>query len=244
MKEDNNKTSSQPLTKTDEDKKDNHNFELTEAQIQQVLDMAYSKKQEGDKYTKSGDIDKAYTLYTDSSKLISTLNKKQPLASTSKIITDIYIPANLNLSYIDIKKKNWDLAIKHCNKVLKRDNKNLKAQYRRCKAYIHAGQLKKADEELFDLEEPLGGTPELEELEELYALNHKKSEGFEGAFLKKMAKNIKGKNIYDKNKSVFDKLEKQETKEDGKLNKILLYIYNKICCCFSKRKNKEKQKEL
>lgn len=206
-----------------------------ENEFQPILDLAYSKKQEADKLIKENKLTEAYQLYQDSSKLISDLNKKQSISSSSKIITEIYIPANLNLSYIDLKQNNWESAIKHCTKVLRRDDKHIKARYRRCKAYIHAGLLNKADDDLFELEEKIGGTKELEELEKLYEYNKTKSEGDHGVFLKKMAKNMKGKNIFEdgpQKESLFKNINSSNHKES---------LFKRIFCCCTKKKKKKIQ---
>ena len=79
------------------------------------------------------------------------------------------------MAYIDIQNKNWKECIRHSSKVLFVDVDNVKARYRRCFGYIKEGNFEKADEDLIILEDQIGGSQDLEELEELFE-NSKKNQ--------------------------------------------------------------------
>jgi hypothetical protein len=90
------------------------------------------------------------------------------LETLQKMIREVGVPANLNISYCYINKKDWSNAVPHLDRVIEFDKYHVKALYRRCLAYINLNKLEQADEDLIVLENLIGGSKELEELEELY----------------------------------------------------------------------------
>lgn len=223
-------------------------IEITK-ETQDKIDLAKSLKKTGDEELKSQKYEDALKSYTKAVITFKHLVKEklidEDLAMSLK--KEILIPSNLNMSFIDIKKKDWDNAIRHCTKVLFVEKNHVKALYRRCTAYIYKGNFKKADEDLFELEDLIGGTKELEQLEQLFEENKRKADGNNGEFLKKMAQKIKGKDLFVKdtsemNKVALNKAIDNNTKKEGK--SMIANWYNKtkeimsyIICCKCKRRN-------
>ena len=78
---------------------------------------------------------------------------------------EIIIPCYQNIALCNMKLKKWTKVKTYSKKALALNKDNVKAAYRLCYANIKLGHLKKADHQLEDLEKLIGGTPELEELE-------------------------------------------------------------------------------
>ena len=142
------------------------------------------------------------------------------------------------MAYIDIQNKNWKECIRHSSKVLYVDADNIKARYRRCFGYIKEGNFEKADEDLIILEDQIGGSPDLEELEELFENSQKKADGNDDEVLKKIGKKIKGNFTGPINQPevVMPKIQKKKKGFCNKLHAILIKIFNK---CMKKNKKKE-----
>ena len=156
---------------------------------------------------------------------------------------EIIVPCYQNISLCHMKLKNWLKMKTYSKKVLEVDPDNIKANCRLCLSNIKLGHLKKADHQLEDLEKKIGGSPELEELEEIYALNKLNAEGNNDELLKKMGKKLtNGRiNMYsDKKTSLeIEKVKKYNQSGWGCFEKIKKGInYLKNCCKKKKRKNK------
>ena len=118
---------------------------------------------------------------------------------------------------------------------------------------MYKGNFKKADEDLFELEDLIGGTKELEQLEQLFEENKRKADGNNGEFLKKMAQKIKGKELFVKDTSDLNKvalnkaIDSYANKEErsviskwyNKTKEMVTYI---ICCKCRRRKTGIKEK--
>jgi tetratricopeptide (TPR) repeat protein len=57
------------------------------------------------------------------------------------LIEEVGIPVHLNLAYCFLQLEDWKNVIFYCNKVLELKPDQLKALYRRCKAYIKLGDV-------------------------------------------------------------------------------------------------------
>ena len=156
---------------------------------------------------------------------------------------EIIVPCYQNISLCHMKLKNWLKMKTYSKKVLEVDPDNIKANCRLCLSNIKLGHLKKADHQLEDLEKKIGGSPELEELEEIYALNKLNAEGNNDELLKKMGKKLtNGRiNMYsDKKTSLeIEKVKKSNQSQWVCFEKIKKGIsYLKNCCKKKKRKKK------
>lgn len=237
--------------------KTNENNELTK-ETQDKINLAYNLKKDGDEQLKAQNFTEAPKSYTKAVITVKHLIKEKLIneETAKKLKNEVLIPSNLNMSVMDIKKKDWDEAIRHCNKVLFVEKNHPKALYRRCTAYIYKGNFKKADEDLFELEDIIGGTKELEELEKLFEVNKKKADGNNGEFLKKMAQKIKGKELFNKendlNKEQINQVINENYKQQNNKKGILLFemfdkakkLCYKIICCRCKRNHKNSKEKL
>lgn len=236
--------------------KTNENNELTK-DTQDKINLAYNLKKDGDEQLKAQNFTDAPKSYTKAVITVKHLIKEKLINEeiAKKLKNEVLIPSNLNMSVMDIKKKDWDEAIRHCNKVLFVEKNHPKALYRRCTAYIYKGNFKKADEDLFELEDIIGGTKELEELEKLFEVNKKKADGNNGEFLKKMAQKMKGKELFNKendlnadqiNHVINDNYKQQNNKKRYLLfemfDKSKEYLYKMICCRCKRNHQKLKEK--
>ena len=142
-----------------------------------------------------------------------------------------------------MKLNKWIKVKTYSKKILELDEDNIKAHYRLCFANIKLGHLKKADSQLEELEQKIGGTQELEELEKIYEINKLNSEGNNGEFLRKMGRKLRdGKiNMYNdkKSKKEIEKDNDKEKMKDGYFSKFKNYLRYLITCCRSKKKNKK-----
>ena len=158
---------------------------------------------------------------------------------------EIIIPCYQNISLCYMKLKNWLKMKTYSKKVLEIDKDNIKANYRLCLANIKLGHLKKADHILEELEKKIGGSPELEDLERIYAKNKLNAEGNNDELLKKMGRKLaNGKiNMYSDKKTTIE-IEKVENnnrwKLFGCLKKIKKYLKYYIRNCCKKKKSKRK----
>ena len=203
----------------------NNNEKITELQ---------TLKEEGDKFLNEKNYQSANSSYTKAVINFKVLRDNGSLTEEEKsdLTKKILIPCNLNMSFIDLKNKDWNEVIRHANKVLHADKSNVKAKYRRCYAYIKIGKFEKADEDLQDLEELIGGNDELEELEKMYEKNKKKADGNDGELLKRMGKKLKkgGNFIHENNNNNNEK--------KGFFRVVWNHIKLICCCgiCFKKNK--------
>ena len=156
---------------------------------------------------------------------------------------EIIVPCYLNISLCHMKLNNWLKMKTYSKKVLEVDPDNIKANCRLCLANIKLGHLKKADHQLEDLEKKIGGSPELEELEEIYSLNKLNAEGNNDELLKKMGKKLtNGRiNMYSDKKTSIEIAKIKKSNQSGwgcfeKIKKGISYLKN--CCKKKKRKKK------
>ena len=158
---------------------------------------------------------------------------------------EIIMPCYQNIALCYMKLKNWLKMKTYSKKVLEIDKDNIKANYRLCLANIKLGHLKKADHILEELEKKIGGSPELEDLERIYAKNKLNAEGNNDELLKKMGRKLaNGKiNMYSDKKTTIE-IEKVENnnrwKLFGCLKKIKKYFKYYIWNCCKKKKSKRK----
>ena len=158
---------------------------------------------------------------------------------------EIIIPCYQNIALCYMKLTNWLKMKTYSKKVLEIDKDNIKANYRLCLANIKLGHLKKADHILEELEKKIGGSPELEDLERIYAKNKLNAEGNNDELLKKMGRKLaNGKiNMYSDKKTTIE-IEKVENnnrwKLFGCLKKIKKYFKYYIWNCCKKKKSKRK----
>ena len=206
--------------------------------IQKIRNMKF----DSDDLLKNKKYEEAINSYKDT---INTLLEEFKNINTSEILDDlkeeIILPCYQNISLCHMKLKNWLKMKTYSKKVLEIDSENIKATCRLCLANIKLGHLKKADNILEDLERKIGGSPELEELEAIYAQNKLNAEGNNDELLKKMGRKLTGGriNMYSDKKSTFE-IEKIKTENKlGCFYKIKRWIRNLKKCC-RKRKTKRK----
>lgn len=210
------------------------------SEINRLTQMSYELKQKGDEELKMENFEEAYKNYTKAVITVKELfqQNKQSNDDLTKIVNDILVKANSNMCYIDIKKLDWINLLRHANKVLHYDKSNIKGRYRRCLAYIHLGKYEKADEDLFELEDLIGGTKELEELETLFESKKTKEANEDGLIYKKMSKKLRNPELI----SAKEKIEQKQKKTNNLLsviNGIYTNCIQYICSMCRKRKNKE-----
>ena len=144
---------------------------------------------------------------------------------------DYLIPCYSNLSYINIKQKNWKSVISNANSILEIEKQNIKALYRKCYAEINLSEYKNAEETLYLLKSLIGESPEFGNLKK--SLDEKKMSDK----LQEMKKYKKMMNYYHKYN------EEKEYKEMSKIGKLFYGCHSclkKIFCCCNKRKTIKK----
>lgn len=161
---------------------------LEEYTIEEREHIPFLEKKKGDENLKEKDYEEAAKHYSKAVMAIKIFHEenKVPKEEIEKIIHNIGIPSNLNLSFIYINKKHWYSAIAHLNQVINYSPEHVKALYRRCLCFINSHQFENADKDLIALEYLIGGSQELEDLHTLF--NEKKIEinKDEGNLYKKM----------------------------------------------------------
>ena len=258
----NNSNEKEKLINKEEDikkeEKDEKEEEIKDENIKKQIELCKELKKQGDELLKSLQFSKATNIYTKAVINVKYLKKEKLLTRLvkRKLEKEVLIPSNLNMAYIDIQNKNWKECIRHSSKVLYVDADNIKARYRRCFGYIKEGNFEKADEDLIILEDQIGGSPDLEELEELFENSKKKStpkvknnnnnnndnnerkNDYDENFLKKMGKNLKKKfnGPINQPEVVMPKIPEKKKGFCNKLHAILIKIFNK---CMKKNKKKE-----
>ena len=161
---------------------------------EKIKNEIFSLKKEADDELHKQNYDIAINKYKDSILKIKELGtNKDDITEEEKtsFTNEIMIPANLNISYIYLKKNDWKNVILHSTKVLQANQNNTKAKYRRCISYINLGELNKAKEDLDELKNNLGSNTELKMLEEKYSEKEKQLNENEGKIYKKMFKNLR-----------------------------------------------------
>ena len=239
-----------------EEEKNEKEEEIKDENIKKQIELCKELKKQGDELLKSLQFSKATNTYTKAVITVKYLKKEKLLTRLTKrkLEKEVLIPSNLNMAYIDIQNKNWKECIRHSSKVLFVDVDNIKARYRRCFGYIKEGNFEKADEDLIILEDQIGGSQDLEELEELFENSKKKSSpkiknnnnennerknDYDDNFLKKMGKNLKKKfnGPINQPEVTMPKIPEKKRGFCNKLHAILKNIFNKCM----KKKNKKKE---
>ena len=239
-----------------EEEKNEKEEEIKDENIKKQIELCKELKKQGDELLKSLQFSKATNTYTKAVITVKYLKKEKLLTRLTKrkLEKEVLIPSNLNMAYIDIQNKNWKECIRHSSKVLFVDVDNVKARYRRCFGYIKEGNFEKADEDLIILEDQIGGSQDLEELEELFENSKKKSSpkiknnnndnserknDYDDNFLKKMGKNLKKKfnGPINQPEVTMPKIPEKKRGFCNKLHAILKNIFNQCM----KKKNKKKE---
>ncbi len=245
------------IKKEEQEEKEEKEEEIKDDNIKKQIEFCKELKKQGDELLKSLQFSKATNIYTKAVINVKYLKKEKLLTRLvkRKLEKEVLIPSNLNMAYIDIQNKNWKECIRHSSKVLYVDADNIKARYRRCFGYIKEGNFEKADEDLIILEDQIGGTQDLEELEELFENSKKKSNpkvnnnnnnnnnerknDYDDNFLKKMGKNLKKKfnGPINQPEVTMPKIPEKKKGFCNKLYAILVKIFSKCM----KKKNKKKE---
>jgi tetratricopeptide (TPR) repeat protein len=114
----------------------------------------YVERFNGNICVKRGDIENALKHYNKALfglKMIFDGNKDRFMNNPQEAIEfvrEIEIPVALNLAHCYNKKQMFQYAIKYCDDVLKNDEGNIKALYRRGVAYTGIGEVAKARQDL------------------------------------------------------------------------------------------------
>jgi tetratricopeptide (TPR) repeat protein len=120
------------------------------------------------------------------------------------LIEEIGIPVHLNMALCFLNLEDWNNVIFFCNKVLELKPDNIKALYRRCRAFLKMKNLEKAAKDIQKLEQELpGNSEELKYLKTNYEeIENEKGEGLYQTI---------GKKIVKINKKPENKVQIQET---------------------------------
>jgi hypothetical protein len=248
----------------EEEKEDEkiENDKVKDEYIKKQIELCKQLKKEGDEYLKSFQFSKATNTYTKAVINVKYLKKEKLITRLVRrdLEKEVLIPSNLNMAYIDIQNKNWSECIRHSSKVLFVDENNVKARYRRCFGYIKSNNLEKADEDLIVLEDQIGGSADLEELEELFENckkktkdsnnnnnnntrnNNKNNSRDDDGFLRKMGKNLKNNFNGPINQPEVTMPKKPEQKR-GVCTKLKAILDNIINQCFKKKNLKKEIKK-
>ncbi len=170
------------------------------------LNVPESEKKKGDENLNSNNLEEAIRCYSKAIMAVKILYDDKAInkVQLSRMVKEIGIPSNLNISYCYLKLKEWQRVIDHTSRVIEFDSKHVKALYRRCLAYIEINKFDKADQDLIVLEELIGGTKELEDLENKLERKQEEIKENETLIYKKMFKKyvdgiIRINRIYRKN---------------------------------------------
>ena len=213
--------------------------------IREKIQKMKNKKLSSDSLLKNSKFNEAINSYKSTIDLL--ISEIGGIAVNEEILDsikdEILIPCYQNIAFSYMKQKKWLRAKTYCKRVLSHEPNNIKAKYRLCLSNIHLGHLKKADNQLEELEKLIGGTKELEELEKIFEVNKLNSEGNNGEFLRKMGRKLRsGKiNMYKDKKSVVENEKENNKKEgDSKWDIIKNQFWRLLCCCSKKKKSKSK----
>jgi len=115
-------------------------------QLEQKFAKAVVEKEEGNKFFKEGDSKKAAFHYHSALNYVNGLVSLSP--EESKKVNEIKVSCNNNLAAVLIKDGKFERSVQCCNKVLEIEGNNVKALFRRGKAYLGKENLDKAEEDL------------------------------------------------------------------------------------------------
>ena len=204
--------------------------------INEKIKKIRNMKLDSDELLKKNKYEEAIIKYKDTiNTLLEDFNDKNSnMYLFENLKGEIIIPCYQNIALCHLKLKNWLKMKTYSKKVLELDKDNIKANCRLCLANIKLGHLKKADHQLEELEKRIGGSPELEDLEKIYAKNKLNAEGNNDELLKKMGKKLTdGKiNMYSDKKMNIKIENKEKTSKFECFNKIKNYFLN---CCKKKK---------
>ena len=236
------------LLYNEEDKKVINTNEVEKSLIiEEKITKIRNMKLDSDDLLKNNKYEEAIIKYKETINiLLEDFNDKDGgnIAIFEGLKDEIIIPCYQNISLCHLKLKNWIKMKTYCKKVLELDKDNIKANCRLCLANIKLGHLKKADHLLEELEKKIGGSPELEDLERIYARNKLNAEGNNDELLKKMGKKLTdGKiNMYEDKKM---NIEIEKVESNNKWNKFecvknIKKCFKYFCSCCKKKKIKGK----
>jgi tetratricopeptide (TPR) repeat protein len=162
---------------------ENYNFE-------DRLQVPYIEKKNGDEMLKQGKLEEAMKHFSKAIMSIKILNDEKVIGETTlqKMIKEVGVPSNLNISYCYINQKDWRGALPHLDRVIEFDKKHVKALYRRCLCKINLNKFEEADDDLMTLEDLIGGSKELEDLEEMFEKKQKQGKTDEKTIYSRMFK--------------------------------------------------------
>ena len=185
-----------------------------------------SEKLKNDTLLKENKYEEATKGYTELINKINEIGKNYlDLNEIEKesIIKEFLVPSFSNLCFMQMKKKEWNQAIKYAKSVLKFDEKNIKALYRKCVAEIKISDFENAEKDIINLKTVIPGSTELRTLESMFEENKQKES------LKEMKKYKAMMNCYRK---MNEEKEYNDKSAFGKFcancNKGLKRIF---CCC-------------
>lgn len=102
-------------------------------------------KEEGNKFYKNGDFDKASEIYSQALGSLEQLKTREKPGTEEFLKLDFMtLPFLLNFSQCLLMKKDYYKAITHLTTVIEKDENNVKALYRRGKAYQSIYEFEKA----------------------------------------------------------------------------------------------------
>ena len=199
------------------------------------LEKKYKEEKEKiDIILKEAKYEEAFKGYNDLTMNIEKeirTNKSLKDEDIESLKKDYLIPCYSNLSYINIKQKNWKSVISNANSILEIEKQNIKALYRKCYAEINLSEYKNAEETLYLLKSLIGESPEFGNLKK--SLDEKKMSDK----LQEMKKYKKMMNYYHK---MNEEKEYQEMSKIGKLFFNCRGFCKRIFCCCNKRKRVKK----
>jgi tetratricopeptide (TPR) repeat protein len=212
---------------------------ITNEKIKNIRNMKF----DSDDLFKNNKYEEAINKYKDTVNiLLEEFSEKNDMNNLilENLKGEIIMPCYQNIALCYMKLKNWLKMKTYSKKVLEIDPDNIKANCRLCLSNIKLGHLKKADHLLEELEKKIGGSPELEDLERIYARNKLNAEGNNDELLKKMGKKLTdGKiNMYEDKKM---NIEIEKVENNNKWNKYECVKNIKKCfkyfwsCCKKKK---------
>ncbi|CAI9099469.1 OLC1v1036296C1 [Oldenlandia corymbosa var. corymbosa] len=158
--------------------------------VQEKLEAASKKKEEGNQWFKAGKYERASRRYEKGVGFIEyDSNFSDEEKQQAKVLK---ISFKLNIAACKLKSKEYKDTVKMCTEVLELDSKNVKALYRRAQAYIQLVELDLAE---IDIKHALEIDPENRDVKMEYKLlkekvkeYNRKDAQFYGSMIAKMRK--------------------------------------------------------
>lgn len=196
-----------------------------------TLDLA-TAKHKADLLLKNSEYDSALKEYKDLLEKVETIIEENTVlkkVERDDIKLNHYIPILANLSYIHIKEYNWESVIKYSERILKMDEKNIKALYRKVTALTYKGDFSDAEKNMEKLKEILPSCTELESLKVLLQRRQNEAKINDIKYCRNMMRGVK---------KVNNEEEYKRKNCCGKLFYNMRYFFwRAMCCCHKKRKN-------